>query len=245
MSAWPSRLLDCRRCGEPWEVFDCPAGYVDADSYYCPNCREHRHGSVSNEPLTAEARVAGSEPDEPRCHLCQHPGEDWCSDRVACNFRARRRLGIPVHACLEYRARDLETIAQGYRATAAEIAATGRRPMTAEYAAHIGSAAWQAFCDEQRLTAGFRCEWPTCRKVDGDLTVHHIHYDRFGQERPEDVLVLCPICHRDLDAKGREGLAPSAHVTVAGTCRVVTVELGLWVPRRWAFGRNKLRDGAA
>jgi hypothetical protein len=46
-----------------------------------------------------------------RCHLCRcERGEDyrvapdglrWCADSVDCNFRARRRLGMPLHVCVE------------------------------------------------------------------------------------------------------------------------------------------------
>lgn len=225
MSDWPGRALACVDCGETWEVFDIPAGYVDAAGYLCPDCRDHEPRLVvEREPVC--------------CQLCQQPGEGWCADRVACNFRARRRLGIPLHACLEYRARDHENIAHEFRATAVAIAAQPRRPLSPEYLAHINSNGWARFADEQRLQAGYRCEWPTCGKVDPDLAVHHVHYERFGQERPEDVLVLCPLCHRDLDAKGRQGLAPVVEVELVGTRRVVTVKAGLWVPRRWGFGRS-------
>ena len=43
-----------------------------------------------------------------RCQICQHPGEEFCSDTEACNYRARRRLGMPVGACEEWRHRDRE-----------------------------------------------------------------------------------------------------------------------------------------
>jgi len=31
----------------------------------------------------------------PLCQICQHPGEEFCADHVACNYRARARLGVP------------------------------------------------------------------------------------------------------------------------------------------------------
>jgi hypothetical protein len=48
----------------------------------------------------------------PRCAICQHPGEEFCSDWLECNYRARRRLGMPVKACEEWRQRDRERMRQ-------------------------------------------------------------------------------------------------------------------------------------
>jgi hypothetical protein len=42
-----------------------------------------------------------------RCEICRDPGERYCTDTVECNFRARRRLGIPKDVCFAWRARDV------------------------------------------------------------------------------------------------------------------------------------------
>ncbi len=39
-----------------------------------------------------------------------------------------------------------------------------------------------------------QCE--QCGRRDG-LEVHHLTYERIGEELPEDLQVLCPICHRE------------------------------------------------
>jgi hypothetical protein len=60
-----------------------------------------------------------------RCHLCRRElddaylvaadGSHWCTNTVECNFRARRRLGMPVQACVEAKAADLERLAVSER----------------------------------------------------------------------------------------------------------------------------------
>ncbi|MEO8347812.1 MAG: hypothetical protein ABI610_02785 [Acidobacteriota bacterium] len=61
-----------------------------------------------------------------RCHLCQRhvapteatcteAGLWFCRDAVACNYRARRRLGIPKVFCDLWRERDLELLSMPTR----------------------------------------------------------------------------------------------------------------------------------
>ena len=57
-----------------------------------------------------------------RCHFCQEPRDDliqsprdpdmWCCPPgdAECNYRARRRLGIPLVVSLEAKARELEQL---------------------------------------------------------------------------------------------------------------------------------------
>jgi hypothetical protein len=42
-----------------------------------------------------------------RCPICQTRRRGFCTDRIACNFRARRRLGLGIGACYEWLRRDL------------------------------------------------------------------------------------------------------------------------------------------
>ena len=47
--------------------------------------------------------------------------------------------------------------------------------------------------------AGGRCE--DCGNDESRLHAHHLHYDSFGFERPEDLRILCPSCHRKAHAE--------------------------------------------
>lgn len=169
-----------------------------------------------------------------RCHACQQPlgadyletpnGMVWCTDTIGCNFRSRRRLGVPLHVAYEAKARELEQQAGQLQVAAGVARHVGER-LKAEpprirdddYLTHIRSDRWRVFADEQRLMALFRCE--RCGSQVFDLDVHHRDYARLGQERPEDVLVLCRICHGDLDDARRAGAHPRFTVTVTGRAR--------------------------
>lgn len=73
-------------------------------------------------------------------------------------------------------------------------------PRRRDYARHVQSAAWRtspARLEELRLS-GHRCRLcgrgsPTVR-----LDVHHRTYERFGEERVEDLTTLCRECHVDV-----------------------------------------------
>jgi 5-methylcytosine-specific restriction endonuclease McrA len=148
-----------------------------------------------------------------RCHFCQEARPDlaqsprdpamwWCPPGdVECNFRARRRLGLPLVVALEAKARELEGQATQTRHRVAAILASEPPERTVEYLIHLASNSWVTFRDEQRLLAGHRCE--CCGRVDSELHVHHLTYDRLGHERPADVVVLCRICHLRWDEARR------------------------------------------
>jgi 5-methylcytosine-specific restriction endonuclease McrA len=65
------------------------------------------------------------------------------------------------------------------------------------YNSHIGSPEWQRFKCEIIEQRGHRCE--RCLHVSAYLELHHKHYYSFGSERPEDVELLCPKCHKAAD----------------------------------------------
>lgn len=51
---------------------------------------------MTTELAAGDELVALSTPTRSlRCQICRHPGEEFCSDRIRCNYRARIRLGIP------------------------------------------------------------------------------------------------------------------------------------------------------
>jgi hypothetical protein len=130
----------------------------------------------------------------------------WCPPGdVECNFRARRRLGIPLVVALEAKARELEQLGRDKAARTRyridRILASEPPARTAEYRAHLGSVEWNAFASEQRLLARYRCE--DCDGSFPDLTCHHLAYERLGRELPIDIVVLCRGCHLRWDEARR------------------------------------------
>lgn len=62
------------------------------------------------------------------------------------------------------------------------------------YAEYLSTSYWLLFAREARARAGYHCQ--LCDRDDLPLEVHHRRYDRLGDERPDDVIVLCEDCHR-------------------------------------------------
>jgi hypothetical protein len=64
-----------------------------------------------------------------------------------------------------------------------------------KYAAHMKTAKWQG----SRILVIRRCKgicerchkWPV-------VNIHHLTYERVGNELPEDLLGVCSRCHREL-----------------------------------------------
>jgi 5-methylcytosine-specific restriction endonuclease McrA len=67
--------------------------------------------------------------------------------------------------------------------------------MAVEYRRYIRSPRWRAKRAAVILRARGLCErchtWPI-------VNVHHLSYDRLGDERPEDLLGVCVKCHEEL-----------------------------------------------
>jgi 5-methylcytosine-specific restriction endonuclease McrA len=139
--------------------------------------------------------------DPARCRICRrkgaevwHDGEAYCANSLECNFRARRRLGMSVARCLEAKAQDLERMATGARFRGERISELPPPSRNAEYQAHFASATWKAFRQDTLIAARWTCE---CGDSGPDVEVHHLTYERLGKEKPEDIIVLCPPCHRE------------------------------------------------
>ena len=64
--------------------------------------------------------------------------------------------------------------------------------LSAGYVAHINSDEWKLFRHNIIVTRGMACE--RCGKA-GPVDAHHITYERFGHELPEDVKLYCRSCH--------------------------------------------------
>ena len=62
-----------------------------------------------------------------------------------------------------------------------------------DYRTYLESDAWQRQRRSALLFARNRCQ--VCNKS-GRLDVHHRTYERLGDERPADLIVLCRDCHR-------------------------------------------------
>lgn len=54
---------------------------------------------------------------------------------------------------------------------------------------------WQDFRDKMIKQANNICEACLGYYCDGDLRVHHLHYNTLGRECKDDVMVLCERCH--------------------------------------------------
>lgn len=70
------------------------------------------------------------------------------------------------------------------------------RPRSQRYDAHIESEQWKTITRLKLRDAGGKCQW----RLDGctltrDLDVHHLTYERLGNEWLEDLLVVCRSCH--------------------------------------------------
>jgi len=61
------------------------------------------------------------------------------------------------------------------------------------YREYIHSTAWREKCRQAFARAGHRCQLCASTK---ELTVHHNSYANLGNEKPEDLCVLCWPCHK-------------------------------------------------
>ena len=69
-----------------------------------------------------------------------------------------------------------------------------------EYTDYIKSDKWRARCNELRAKRGSICE--RCGS-DVWIEVHHLTYDRLGDELDDDLQIVCHACHPQVD-KERE-----------------------------------------
>ena len=82
-----------------------------------------------------------------------------------------------------------------------ELGGVGKTGSSRErYRAYLASPEWQTKRLAAFTRAGGICE--LCKSAPA-REVHHKSYGSFGNERPEDILALCPPCHRREDEKLR------------------------------------------
>ena len=53
---------------------------------------------------------------------------------------------------------------------------------------------WKVQRAQALARAGYKCQ--ACSRRDTTLDVHHNTYENYGDERPEDLVVLCRSCHQ-------------------------------------------------
>lgn len=63
-----------------------------------------------------------------------------------------------------------------------------------DYEDYIASEAWAAKRERAFKKHGRACQ--ACGNTGPGLHVHHHTYDRFRRERMDDLVILCPVCHR-------------------------------------------------
>lgn len=74
-------------------------------------------------------------------------------------------------------------------------------PLKAEYNRHIHSSVWKNFRKKILEERDNKCE--KCGYT-RRLHLHHLNYDNFGHELPEDVQVLCNTCHEKVHNKAKK-----------------------------------------
>lgn len=87
-----------------------------------------------------------------------------------------------------------------------------------DYQDYLTTEHWSQTRQRKLIQASNTCE--QCNRHDG-LEVHHLTYERLGEERLEDLQVLCPICHRKA-----HGIEPNARD---------------WHRARWVYGHETLK----
>ena len=65
--------------------------------------------------------------------------------------------------------------------------------MGTPYEEYLQTDYWKALRKEAKKRVGYRCQ--VCNRNDRPLHTHHRTYERLGRELPNDVTVLCDVCH--------------------------------------------------
>lgn len=72
-----------------------------------------------------------------------------------------------------------------------------KTPYTDDYLETLKSPAWAELKERKRVELHDTCEM--CGAQDTALELHHKHYRSIGCETENDVLLLCPACHKAAD----------------------------------------------
>jgi DNA-binding MarR family transcriptional regulator len=69
------------------------------------------------------------------------------------------------------------------------------------YEEYLKTPEWQATRARMLKLAGYRCQ--VCNGKHNGLNVHHRTYERLGEERDSDLVVLCLLCHQMFHDNGK------------------------------------------
>jgi 5-methylcytosine-specific restriction endonuclease McrA len=139
--------------------------------FWCLSCQEEIHPKGSNHMrrLKRELEVIRN------CHV----GE-MVSTALLCGGCTEFRLQLHNEEC------RIARLAQ--QARAAQLYKMGAKYMEQEE--------WQVRRVQALTRAGYKCQ--ACSRRDTTLDVHHNSYENYGNERPQDLIVLCRPCHQRL-----------------------------------------------
>jgi hypothetical protein len=76
---------------------------------------------------------------------------------------------------------------------------------TSEYISYLRSAEWSQLRSRLLTERGAECE---CCGSSKRIQLHHLTYERIFEERDEDLMLLCPICHESVERAKDEGTIP-------------------------------------
>lgn len=105
----------------------------------------------------------------------------------------------------------------------------GPRPASFDYHTYLASREWSLLREKVRERSGNRCEH--CFR-EPQQAVHHLTYERIGQEDLRDLMAVCNPCHEFLSGK--------SHENPLGMVAVVTPELmtPFWQRIGWTRGNH-------
>lgn len=77
------------------------------------------------------------------------------------------------------------------------------KPLTRyeKYRKYLKSKKWRSFSGRIKAQRNHTCEICGVKKMGLDLHTHHLTYDRLFDELPEDVQILCNMCHKKVHGK--------------------------------------------
>ncbi len=111
--------------------------------------------------------------------------------------RQLRRQGDMLRQLLGHQATQLKEVEKERDAAIAALELEKAKPRVAQlrrmaYQDYLATPEWQETRKLALATAEHHCQ--LCN-AGGELNVHHRTYERIGEERPADLIVLCKDCH--------------------------------------------------
>ena len=139
--------------------------------FWCLSCQEQIHPKGSNHMRRLKRELEAIR----NCHV----GE-MVSTALLCGGCTEFRIQLHNEEC------RIARLAQ--QARAAQLDKMGAKYMEQEE--------WQVRRVQALTRAGYKCQ--ACSRRDTTLDVHHNSYENYGNERPQDLIVLCRPCHQRL-----------------------------------------------